>query len=153
MTSQQRLFQQFTENDFNNLKKASPEEAYGFFKDFKVEDIYCISIPGNSTSLWELSPPSFHNLKEQLKEKDSMKLDFIYEISRESTEENEQLSEVVSAMKSSDLNNKTKTDIYNVLNNGTEKSIYIPKVYPRFSHVRAKGNIVEIEELKSPSNY
>ncbi len=89
--------------------------AFGFFKDYNAEDIYCLSVPGNSTSLWELSPPSFSNLKQQLNNKESLKLDFIYELTRESSEQNEQLSEVVSAMKSTELSNQTKADIFNVL--------------------------------------
>ncbi len=123
MASQQRLFQQFTDEDFYQLKKASSEEASGFFKDFKIEDIYCISIPGSSTSLWQLSPPSMNNLKNQLKNHVPLQLDFIYELTRESTEENEQLSEVVSGMKSSNITNSTMDQIYKVLSFEENKSM------------------------------
>ncbi len=127
MASQKRLFQQFTQEDFNRLKKASPEEAYGFFKDFKIEDIYCISIPGSSTSLWELSPPSMDNLKAQLQQHVPLQLDFIYELTRESTEENEQLSEVVTAIKSTNITNSTMDEIYKVLSFTEQKSMYLLK--------------------------
>lgn len=83
MNSQQRLFQEFTEQDYIELKKNSPEEAKGFFADFRVQDIYCISIPGASTSLWEMSPPSLNTLKDQLGNTSiSLQLDFIYQITR-----------------------------------------------------------------------
>lgn len=153
MQSQQRLFQQFTQNDFNQLKSHSPEAAYGFFKDYKVEDIYCISIPGSSTSLWELSPPSMRNLRNQLKDNDALQLDFIYELTRESTEENEQLSEVVSAIKSTNISNSTMDQIARVLDFESSRPISIKGVYPKFSHVRPKGNIGEIGVLKGYDYY
>ncbi len=76
-------------------------------------------MPGNSTSLWELSPPSFNNLKQLLKNKEDLNLDFSYELTR-SAEQNEQLSEVVGLIKSTVLLNETKEQIYKVINSGKD---------------------------------
>jgi hypothetical protein len=123
MNSQQRLFQEFTEQDYVDLKKNAPDEAKGFFADFRIQDIYCISVPGASTSLWEMSPPSFDTLKYQLNNTAiSLQLDFVYQITRESTEEKEQLSEAVSAVRSIDIGNKTKSEIFKLLSNTSSQT-------------------------------
>ena len=122
MSSQQRLFRQFTKDDFKKLKEASPPAAKGFLNDFNIEDIYCISIPGNSTSLWEMSPPSLDNLSYQLEKNESLKLDFIYDLTRESTEEKEQLSESVSGLRSIDISNTTKLELFNILSGNYNKT-------------------------------
>ena len=82
MTSQERLITQFTKKQFDSLKQNAPEQSYSFIKDFNPEDVYCISIPGQSTSLWQISPPSFKNLKEQLKDLMDVYLEFSYSLTR-----------------------------------------------------------------------
>ena len=58
------------------------QDAYSFMEDFNEGDVYCVSISGNSTSLWEISPPSLQDLKQQLNSSDKMSLDFMYSITR-----------------------------------------------------------------------
>lgn len=85
MTSQERLITQFTKKQFDSLKQNAPEQSYSFIKDFNPEDVYCISIPGQSTSLWQISPPSFKNLKEQLQNITDLMdvyLEFSYSLTR-----------------------------------------------------------------------
>jgi hypothetical protein len=75
-------------------------------------------------------------------------------IYRESTEKNEQLSEVVRGSKQFDLENSTKISLLNILNKNNshkDNSIIITSVYPRFVHARAKGSIIEIEAFKTSS--
>ncbi|CAF0761239.1 unnamed protein product, partial [Brachionus calyciflorus] len=152
MSSQQRNAQKYTKQDYEKLKLEIPQ-AYTFLKDYSPEDIYCISIPGNSTSIWQISPPSFKNLKDQLNEPDPVELNFFYSINRESTGmKNEQLSEMVSASKQTLLYNETKRELYHLLNNDGVQSVDIKAVYPRFIHARPKGNIIEIESMKNSSN-
>jgi piezo-type mechanosensitive ion channel component 1/2 len=116
-TSQQRLLTRFTKQNFDDLKKAAPE-AYNFLKDYTLDDIYCVDIPGNSTSTWQISPASLANMKLDLASEDEMKLYFLYSITRESSEQqNEVLSEKVSGMRQIDLNNSTLRMIYEVLLN------------------------------------
>lgn len=151
MTSQQRLAVKFSPENLVEFKKHAPDQAYSFMKDYSPDDIYCISIPGNSTSTWQISPPSISNLKKQLTDPEPVELDFVYALTRESSEEqNEQLSETVTASKQSLLFNETKALIYNTLANASEtNSVQIKKVYPRYIHARAKGNLLEIESLKN----
>ncbi len=67
------------------------------------------------------------NLKAQLQQHVPLQLDFIYELTRESTEENEQLSEVVTAIKSTNITNSTMDEIYKVLSFTEQKSMYLLK--------------------------
>jgi hypothetical protein len=82
MTSQERLITQLTKKQFDFLKQNAPEQSYSFIKDFSSEDVYCISIPGQSTSLWQISPPSFKSLKHQLKDLMDVYLEFSYSLTR-----------------------------------------------------------------------
>lgn len=67
----------------NEISLIKPKkDAYSFLEDFNPSDIYCVSISGNSTSLWEISPPSLYDLKQQLNSTDKMSLDFMYSITR-----------------------------------------------------------------------
>ena len=153
MSSQQRLAQKFSKLDYEKLKASAPE-SYTFLKDYTPDDVYCIAIPGNSTSIWQISPPSFTNLKEQLNEPDPVELNFFYSLTRESTGlKNEQLSEIVSASKQTLLFNETKSSLYRLLNDEDNVDyVDIKSVYPRFVHARTKGNIIEIESMKESSN-
>ena len=100
------------------------QAAYPFIQDYTTEDIYCIEIPGNSTSTWQISPPSLTNLKNELKELSEIKLDFMYSVTRESSEQqNEVLSEQVSATRQIDVSNETKLELYDVLSGDTSKSM------------------------------
>lgn len=150
MSSQQRLAQKFSQKDFDTLKNID-SGSYSFLKDYTPDDVFCISIPGNSTSIWLISPPSFENLKEQLKEPDPVELNFFYSITRVSTGlKNEQISEIVSASKQSKLFNETKLELYQILNNEySSGSVKLESVYPRFVHARTKGNLVEIDSIKN----
>jgi hypothetical protein len=107
---------------------SNSKEAYSFIKDFTANDLYCISVPGSSTSIWQMSPPSIENLKELLSPNGVshvVSLDFMYTLTREASEEqNEQLSEIVTGSHQIDLNNKTKADIYYILTNSAD-TVYV----------------------------
>ena len=81
MTSSQ--MERFTDKNFADLQKNAPEDAYSFLKDYTVDDIYCVSIPGNSTSIWQVSPPSLANIQAQLQNPSTkVSIDFTYSVSR-----------------------------------------------------------------------
>lgn len=125
MTSTQRLAMRYTKNMFDDFKKYAPEQAYTFLSDFTPDDVYCIAIPGNSTSTWQISPPSLVNLKDQLKDPEPMDVDFVYTLTREPSEQkNEQLSETISAVRQISIMNDTKGLVYNLLvNQSTTNSV------------------------------
>ena len=53
-----------------------------FLKEYSVDDIYCIEIPGESTSTWQISPPSLKQLKDDLNNRIDLKIDISYFLTR-----------------------------------------------------------------------
>jgi hypothetical protein len=47
-----------------------------------MDDVYCINIPGDSTSTWQISPPSLSSLKSELERQNDLKLSLVHTLTR-----------------------------------------------------------------------
>ena len=95
-------------------------------RDFQAEDVYCMAVPGSSTSLWQISPPNINNLKQLLNDSttdNEINAEFAYSLTRNSSDQNDQLSETVSGSSQIGLNSATTKLIHDMLTNADKPPV------------------------------
>ncbi|XP_072013632.1 piezo-type mechanosensitive ion channel component 2-like isoform X2 [Amphiura filiformis] len=85
MSAQEQNLQALTKSEYSRLKnKFLTDESRSFFAGYKAEDIYKVTIPGESAVTWSISPPSREALMDDLLSDNDMNVKFRYSFTRES---------------------------------------------------------------------
>lgn len=136
----------FDDAMYSDMKGAYVKDraAITFLSSYDATDIAAIKLPGNSPSLWNISPPDRMRLLEELKQNGTIVASFAYSITRIPPDKSLMgtvSSEIIFHM------NETfawREDLINMLEtNGTSKVVPLPDLVPKFVKAsRFLGNVL-----------
>ncbi|XP_065187003.1 piezo-type mechanosensitive ion channel component 1-like isoform X2 [Sycon ciliatum] len=144
-TADQQFLTQITESDMKNLRnKYQDPESQAFLTKYVASDVTRVSIPGQSSALWSISPPSRRLMEQNLNNPNhSIDIAFLWTIVRET--QTGLAAETVSQINSTSLPHSTnettiRTALYQILSrNTTRNSTMIQSLYPSFILAPANG--------------
>lgn len=128
----------FDDAMYSDLKGAYVRDraAITFLSSYDASDIAVIKLPGNSPSLWNISPPDRNRLLEELKSNGTIVSSFAYSITRKPPDKS--LMGTVSGEIIFHMNSTYawRDDLINMLEaNGTSKVVPLPDMVPKFIKV------------------
>ncbi|XP_038069758.1 piezo-type mechanosensitive ion channel component 1-like isoform X2 [Patiria miniata] len=131
--------------------------ALTFLKNYRADDIVKVTISGESTSSWDVSPPSRQRLEDTLLSKQT-KIDFRYSYAVKRTTDSSLVTPIVDGYHQIPLSptdpqgRKVRDGLAEQLATNTSSTAAIPRVYPGFLRVPAKGNAEPATKLLESPN-
>ncbi|XP_049305510.1 piezo-type mechanosensitive ion channel component isoform X6 [Bactrocera dorsalis] len=140
----------FDEAMYSDMKGAYDKDraAITFLSSYDATDIAAIKLPGNSPSLWNISPPDRMRLLEELKQNGTIVASFAYSITRIPPDKS--LMGTVSDEIIFQMNETFawREDLINMLEtNGTSKVVPLPDLVPKFVKILNSGDVSIVHQL------
>ncbi|XP_020715968.1 piezo-type mechanosensitive ion channel component isoform X2 [Ceratitis capitata] len=140
----------FDDAMYSDLKGAYVRDraAITFLSSYDASDIAVIKLPGNSPSLWNISPPDRNRLLEELKSNGTIVSSFAYSITRKPPDKS--LMGTVSGEIIFHMNSTYawRDDLINMLEaNGTSKVVPLPDMVPKFIKILSSGDVSIVNQL------
>ncbi|XP_036328319.1 piezo-type mechanosensitive ion channel component isoform X2 [Rhagoletis pomonella] len=142
----------FDESMYGDMKGAYVKDraAITFLSSYDATDIAAIKLPGNSPSLWNISPPDRNRLLEELKSNGTIVASFAYSITRIPPDKS-----LVGTVSSEIVFNMNETfpgreNLINMLeSNGTASSkvVSLPDLVPKFIKILNSGDVQIVHQL------
>ncbi|XP_022080337.1 piezo-type mechanosensitive ion channel component 1-like [Acanthaster planci] len=158
-TARDTALRTITQKEYNDLldRFSGDLDAVTFFKNYRAEDVVEVTISGASTTSWDVSPPSRKSLEETLLSKTS-NIDFRYSYAVKRTSDSSLVTPTVDGYYQISLSpNKPpgkmiRKELATQLNTNTTATAMVPRVYPSYLRVPAKGNAEPATKLlESPT--
>ncbi|KAK2191339.1 hypothetical protein NP493_54g05013 [Ridgeia piscesae] len=154
MTSPERYMKVISEYNFSKLKSTNKQNkaATAFLSAYSAEDVYTIEIDGESSALWDISPPSIQHLYNDFMNK-SMDVNMYTSVIIKREPKKGMASNTISAdfvfpLKAHDVESEViRHALAGMINGSFTHSIYLGNVFPRFMHVPATGMISAVRSI------
>ncbi|XP_036224300.2 piezo-type mechanosensitive ion channel component isoform X2 [Bactrocera oleae] len=140
----------FDDAMYSDMKGAYDKDraAITFLSSYDATDIAAIKLPGNSPSLWNISPPDRMRLLEELKQNGTIVASFAYSITRIPPDKS--LMGTVSDEIIFQMNETFawREDLITMLEtNGTSKVVPLPDLVPKFVKILNSGDVSIVHQL------
>ncbi|XP_054082432.1 piezo-type mechanosensitive ion channel component isoform X10 [Zeugodacus cucurbitae] len=140
----------FDEAMYSDMKGAYDKDrgAITFLSSYDASDIAAIKLPGNSPSLWNISPPDRMRLLEELKQNGSIVASFAYSITRIPPDKS--LVGTVSDEITFNMNETfmRREDLINMLElKDKSKVVPLPDLVPKFVKILNSGDVSVVHQL------
>ncbi|XP_071784673.1 piezo-type mechanosensitive ion channel component 1-like isoform X3 [Asterias amurensis] len=147
MTTQGHSLIEFNQKKYDALLNniSTDLTAVSFLKMYKAEDLIVVNITGASASSWDVSPPSRNGLREHLLSMNVVEFRYAYSFKRNS--DSSLVTPVVEGFYSFTLSatnpkeRKIRTLLAEQLDTNVSSPVAIPRAYPGFVQVPAKGDV------------
>lgn len=147
----------FTGSNLNNFMEAYTESkhASAFMSAYDSNDIAAIQLPGNSSSVWEISPPDMTRLLDDLTNNKTLTLRFHYNFHKTGSK-GDQVGIGGSHIFSVNETFAGREALMNMLQGKSAPTEYIeiPTMLPKFLKILNTGTLSEVSDLRplSPLN-
>lgn len=147
MTSQQQNIHSINHSQYVGLQETYKKRynALGFVTSYNKEDISIVTVNGESTSVWGISPPSQKKLLSELMESNSFNMELLISFTRNKS--SLQSSEIVSNQFHTVLNNATTKHLAALISGNTTESVNITNLFYPFLKLQNNGQVTTIPFL------
>ncbi|XP_041959521.1 piezo-type mechanosensitive ion channel component 2 [Alosa sapidissima] len=154
MSAQQNHLRDISEDEFNTFLKiyGSDTDVMPFLESYTFEDLTIAELEGSSNSLWTISPPSRKTLIQVLgKTEDEFTITIDWSVQRDL--ELGAKAEVSSGKYVTNLDNKTRIELVQLLNGTRKDSVILPHIFPQYMRAPSDSSAKPIVQFYKDEKY
>ncbi|XP_054741446.1 piezo-type mechanosensitive ion channel component isoform X2 [Anastrepha obliqua] len=142
----------FDETMYGDMRGAYVKDraAITFLSSYDATDIAAIKLPGNSPSLWNISPPDRNRLLEELKSNGTIVASFAYSITRIPPDKSlvgTVSSEIIFNMNETFVGRESLINMLESNGTATSKAVELPDLVPKFIKILNSGDVQIVHQL------